>query len=217
MALGRLGQVEHHRLAGPPAVLAAHPADPAELDPEAAANGLKPGDPVFDKVVVITDRRNLDTQLRETVGSFEQTAGLVVKIDEKHGAKSEQLAQALSQQTGKIVTVTLQTFPALVDYLKRNPTEIAGRRFAIIVDEAHSSQSGDAATAVQGRAARPRPGRRLRRGGRDQRTGRREADARGRGRTRQAAATCPSSPSPPRPRPRRWSCSARSDAATAST
>ncbi|WP_184724877.1 type I restriction endonuclease subunit R [Saccharopolyspora phatthalungensis] len=125
------------------------PTNPAELDPDALANGLKPGTPVFDKVIIITDRRNLDSQLRETVGSFEQTAGLVVKIDEKYGAKSEQLAKALSQETGKIVTVTLHTFPALLDYLRRNPTEIKGSRFAIVVDEAHSSQSGDAATDVR--------------------------------------------------------------------
>jgi type I restriction enzyme R subunit len=125
------------------------PTDPAALDPDAVKAGLKPGSPVFDKVVIITDRRNLDAQLRETVGSFEQTAGLVVKIDEKLGAKSEQLAKALSRETGKIVTVTLRTFPALVEYLKRNPTEIQGSKFAIIVDEAHSSQSGDAAASVR--------------------------------------------------------------------
>ncbi len=121
----------------------------AELDPGAVAAGLKPGTPVFDKVLIITDRRNLDTQLRDTVGSFEQTAGLVVKIDEKQGAKSEQLAKALSRETGKIVTVTLQTFPALVEYLKQSTEQIQGSRFAIVVDEAHSSQSGDAATAVR--------------------------------------------------------------------
>lgn len=125
------------------------PTDPAELDPDAVAAGLRPGVPVFDKVVVITDRRNLDAQLRETVGSFEQTAGLVVKIDEKHGAKSARLADALSRQAGKILTVTLHTFPALIDYLRRNPTEIQGSRFAIVIDEAHSSQTGDAATAVR--------------------------------------------------------------------
>ncbi|MET8437460.1 type I restriction endonuclease [Streptomyces sp900116325] len=124
--------------------------DPSALDPEARANNrVTPGEPVFDKVIVITDRRNLDAQLRETVGSFSQTDGLVVKVDEKHGAKSEQLARALSRDTGKIVTVTLHSFPALLDYLKRNPTEIKGTRFAIVVDEAHSSQSGDAATAVK--------------------------------------------------------------------
>ncbi|MEU1570906.1 type I restriction endonuclease [Streptomyces collinus] len=125
------------------------PTDPAEIDPDALAAGLKPGKPVFDKVVIITDRRNLDAQLRETVGSFEKTAGLVVKIDEKHGAKSDQLAKALSRETGKIITVTLHTFPALIDYLRRNPTEIQGHNFAIIVDEAHSSQSGGAATDVR--------------------------------------------------------------------
>ncbi|MDG4829314.1 type I restriction endonuclease [Solwaraspora sp. WMMD1047] len=126
------------------------PTDPAALDPDARAAGLRAGSPVFDKIVIITDRRNLDAQLRDTVGSFEQTAGLVVKIDEKQGAKSEQLAKALSQETGKIVTVTLHTFPALVDYLRRSPTEIRGSRFAVIVDEAHSSQSGDAAASVKG-------------------------------------------------------------------
>ncbi len=124
--------------------------DPRALDTKALAAGLiKPGEPVFDKVIVITDRRNLDAQLRETVGSFSQTDGLVVKIDEKSGAKSEQLARALSRDTGKIVTVTLHSFPALLDYIQRNPTEIKGTTFAIILDEAHSSQSGDAATAVR--------------------------------------------------------------------
>ncbi len=125
-------------------------ADPRTLDTKALAAGrVKPGAPVFDKVIVITDRRNLDAQLRETVGSFSQTEGLVVKVDEKHGAKSEQLARALSRDTGKIVTVTLHSFPALLDHIKRNPTELTGTSFAIIVDEAHSSQSGDAATAVR--------------------------------------------------------------------
>ncbi|MGW7104013.1 type I restriction endonuclease subunit R [Streptomyces sp. NPDC054838] len=124
--------------------------DPRTLNTEALSAGfIKPGAPVFDKVIVITDRRNLDAQLRETVGSFSQTDGLVVKIDEKHGAKSEQLARALSRDTGKIVTVTLHSFPALLDYLQRNPTEIKGTTFAIVIDEAHSSQSGDAATSVR--------------------------------------------------------------------
>ncbi|MFG2404605.1 type I restriction endonuclease subunit R [Streptomyces brevispora] len=124
--------------------------DPRTLDPDALAAGrIKPGSPVFDKVIVITDRRNLDAQLRETVGSFSQTEGLVVKVDEKHGSKSEQLARALSRDTGKIVTVTLHSFPALIDYIERNPTEIKGTNFAIVIDEAHSSQSGDASTAVK--------------------------------------------------------------------
>ncbi|RBO92472.1 type I restriction endonuclease subunit R [Nocardia puris] len=125
------------------------PTDPAALDPEARKAGLPTGAPVFDKVIIITDRRNLDSQLRETVGSFERVHGLVVKIDDRAGAKSGQLAQALTQESGKIITVTLHTFPALLDFLRRNPTELRGGRFAIVVDEAHSSQSGDAATAVR--------------------------------------------------------------------
>ncbi|NKY88208.1 type I restriction endonuclease subunit R [Nocardia veterana] len=125
------------------------PTDPSKLDPDARAAGLKPGTPVFDKTIIITDRRNLDSQLSETVGGFERVAGLVVKIDDKQGAKSEKLAKALSQEEGKIITVTLHTFPALLDYLRRSPTELLGGRFAIIVDEAHSSQSGDAAKAVR--------------------------------------------------------------------
>ncbi|PPJ22162.1 type I restriction endonuclease subunit R [Nocardia nova] len=119
------------------------------LDPEARAAGLPPGVPVFDKVIIITDRRNLDSQLRDTVGGFEQVSGLVRKIDDKAGSKSEQLAQALNSQSGKIITVTLHTFPALLDYLRREQAELADGRYAVIIDEAHSSQSGDAAAAVR--------------------------------------------------------------------
>ncbi|MGO4649126.1 type I restriction endonuclease subunit R [Nocardia sp. 2YAB30] len=125
------------------------PTDPGQLDPQARAAGLQPGEPVFDKIIIITDRRNLDSQLTETVGSFEKVQGLLIDINEKQCSKSAQLAQALSQESGKIIPVTLQTLPALLDYLKRRPTELLGGRFAIIVDEAHSSQSGDAATAVR--------------------------------------------------------------------
>jgi len=129
----------------------AHRLSSLHTSPTPAEPSVEPGVPVFDKVIIITDRRNLDAQLRDTVGGFEQTAGLVVKIDDKHGAKSEQLAKALSRQTGKIVTVTLHTFPALLDYLRRNDVDgvQADGKYAIIVDEAHSSQSGDAAAAVR--------------------------------------------------------------------
>ncbi|MGW5440230.1 type I restriction endonuclease subunit R [Nocardia asteroides] len=125
------------------------PTDPAQLDPAAREAGLLPGTPVFDKIIIITDRRNLNAQLQETVGGFERVQGLVVEIDEKRGAKSAQLAAALSKESGKIIPITLQTFPALLDFLKKTPTELLGGRFAIIVDEAHSSQSGDAAAAVR--------------------------------------------------------------------
>ncbi|MFE1802364.1 type I restriction endonuclease subunit R [Streptomyces sp. NPDC059517] len=104
---------------------------------------------VFDKVLVITDRTVLDDQLQETIGDFQQTNGLVLGIGGKGGSKSSQLADALAQETAKILIVTLQTFPALLAYLRKSPVEIRGSRFAIIVDEAHSSQSGEAATDVK--------------------------------------------------------------------
>ncbi|WP_017611998.1 type I restriction endonuclease subunit R [Nocardiopsis salina] len=125
------------------------PADPDLLDPTARDRGLEPNAPVFDKTVIITDRSVLDRQLQETVGDFSQVEGLVGRIGGKGGSKSSQLAEALSTSSKRIIVVTLQTFPALLDYLRREPTEIRGGRFAIVVDEAHSSQSGEAAKDVK--------------------------------------------------------------------
>ncbi|MEE2038758.1 type I restriction endonuclease [Nocardiopsis sp. CT-R113] len=125
------------------------PADRALMDPAAADAGLEPNTPVFDKTVIITDRSVLDKQLKDTVGDFSQVAGLVRWVGGKGGSKSAQLAEALATSSERIVVVTLQTFPALLDYLKREPTEIRGGRFAIVVDEAHSSQSGEAAKDVK--------------------------------------------------------------------
>ncbi|MEU3307455.1 type I restriction endonuclease [Nocardiopsis sp. NPDC006832] len=125
------------------------PADVSLLDPAAVAKGLQPNTPVFDKTVIITDRSVLDKQLQDTVGDFSQVEGLVGRISGKGGSKSAQLAEALSTSTKRIIVVTLQTFPALLEYLKREPTEIRGGRFAIVVDEAHSSQSGEAAKDVK--------------------------------------------------------------------
>ncbi|WP_324194606.1 type I restriction endonuclease subunit R [Nocardia terpenica] len=126
-----------------------HTAHLEDLNPEAREAGLQSGTPVFDKVIIITDRRNLDSQLRDTIGGFERVHGLVVKIDDRQGAKSEQLAKALNSESGKIITVTLHTFPALLDYLRREQSKLNTGRYAVIIDEAHSSQSGDAATAVR--------------------------------------------------------------------
>ncbi|WP_160050514.1 type I restriction endonuclease subunit R [Nocardiopsis sp. FR4] len=123
--------------------------DPSHLDPAAVEKGLKPNERVFDKTIIITDRSVLDRQLQDTVGDFSQVEGLVGKIGGKGGSKSAQLAEALSTSTKRILVVTLQTFPALLDYLKKEPVEIKGHRFAIVVDEAHSSQSGEAAKDVK--------------------------------------------------------------------
>ena len=97
---------------------------------------------VFDSVIVITDRRVLDRQLQETVSQFEHKAGVVQKIDED----SKQLAEALTQGTPIIIT-TLQKFPFVLK--KIAGADLARRRFALIVDEAHSSQSGVAAQKLR--------------------------------------------------------------------
>ena len=89
---------------------------------------------VFDSIVVITDRRVLDRQLQAAVRQFEQTLGVVENIDKT----SRQLKDAL--EGGKtIVVTTLQKFPFIAGEIG----ELPGRRFALIVDEAHSSQSGE--------------------------------------------------------------------------
>ncbi len=101
---------------------------------------------VFDKVIVVTDRRSLDEQLRATVSQFESVPGTVVTVEERKGTKSEQLAGALGGKA-QIVTVTLETFPHVI--AKLDDVDLAAQRFAVIVDEAHSSQTGDAATALK--------------------------------------------------------------------
>ncbi len=89
---------------------------------------------VFDTIVVITDRRILDRQLQRNVLAFEQTLGLVENIDKT----SRQLKQAL--EDGKtIIVTTLQKFPVIA----KDMGEMPGKRFAVVIDEAHSSQSGE--------------------------------------------------------------------------
>ena len=107
---------------------------------------------VFHSVVVVTDRRVLDQQLQQTIYQFEHKNGVVEKIDED----TRQLAQALSQGTPIVIT-TIQKFPFIsraLSTLEKQGSGVkidtAGKRFAVIVDEAHSSQSGEAATALRG-------------------------------------------------------------------
>jgi type I restriction enzyme R subunit len=89
---------------------------------------------VFDSIIVITDRRVLDRQLQNTMRQFEQTSGVVENIDKT----SKQLREAL--ESGKnIIVTTLQKFPAIVD----DVTSLSGKNFAVIIDEAHSSQTGE--------------------------------------------------------------------------
>ena len=89
---------------------------------------------VFDSIVVISDRRVLDRQLQAAMRQFEQTLGVVENID----TTSRQLKEAL--ESGKtIIVTTLQKFPVIAQEIG----ELPGQRFALIVDEAHSSQSGE--------------------------------------------------------------------------
>lgn len=89
---------------------------------------------IFDSIIVITDRRILDRQLQRTVRQFEQAPGVVENIE----ATSRQLKTAL--EAGKtIIVTTLQKFPVIVEQVE----ELAGNNFAVIVDEAHSSQTGE--------------------------------------------------------------------------
>ncbi len=95
---------------------------------------------VFDSIIVITDRRVLDRQLQRAISQFEQTLGVVENIDQT----SRQLRQAL--ESGKrIIVTTLQKFPVIAEEIGSLP----GQRFAVIVDEAHSSQSGESSKSLK--------------------------------------------------------------------
>lgn len=94
---------------------------------------------IFQSVIIVTDRRVLDSQLQNTVYQFDHVEGVVQKIDKN----AQQLKEAIEAGTGIIIT-TLQKFPVI--YKEVNS---GNKRFAIIVDEAHSSQTGDAAKKLK--------------------------------------------------------------------
>lgn len=110
---------------------------------------------LFDSVLVISDRQVLDQQLQNTIYQFEHKQGVVRKIDED----TRQLVHALTSGTPIIIT-TLQKFPFISETLdklnKERDTDAAlqlstqGKRYAVIVDEAHSSQSGESAMELKG-------------------------------------------------------------------
>jgi type I restriction enzyme R subunit len=108
---------------------------------------------LFDSVVVITDRVVLDRQLQNTIYQFDHRQGVVQKIDED----SRQLAEAL--ETGvPIIITTLQKFPFVSGQLAKlneergegSKSHLPTRKYAVIIDEAHSSQSGERATELKG-------------------------------------------------------------------
>ncbi|WP_442794456.1 type I restriction endonuclease subunit R [Pelobium manganitolerans] len=95
---------------------------------------------IFDSVIVVTDRKVLDQQLQNTIYQFEHKTGVVQKIDKD----SSQLASALGYGTNIIIT-TLQKFPFIVDKVG----ELPERKYAVIIDEAHSSQGGEASKKLK--------------------------------------------------------------------
>jgi type I restriction enzyme R subunit len=106
--------------------------------------------PIFDKVVVITDRKVLDRQLQDTVAGLEHTPGTIVRIDEN----SAQLRNALTGNAARVIITTLQKFPVVAEIAKKKAaegeaTEVVGQRFAVIVDEAHSSTAGDSVSQLK--------------------------------------------------------------------
>jgi type I restriction enzyme R subunit len=96
---------------------------------------------VFDSVIVVTDRVVLDQQLQNTIYQFEHKQGVVQKIDKD----STQLAHALATGVPIIVT-TLQKFPFVTEKIGDLPK----RKYAVLIDEAHSSQGGETATELKG-------------------------------------------------------------------
>jgi type I restriction enzyme, R subunit len=102
---------------------------------------------LFDTVLVISDRKVLDSQLQDAVFDFGRTTGVVVTIKGEGASKSGELAEALAGGK-KIVVCTIQTFPfALKAVQELAATQ--GKRFAVIADEAHSSQTGEAAAKLK--------------------------------------------------------------------
>ena len=102
---------------------------------------------VFDSVLVVSDRKVIDGQLQDAIDAFERTTGVVATIKGEKGSKSTELAEALSGDK-KVVVCTIQTFPKALEKV-RELAATEGKRFAVIADEAHSSQSGEAASKLK--------------------------------------------------------------------
>ena len=154
--------------------------------------GLEPeGQTLFDSVIVVTDRKVLDKQIRDTIKQFAQVGSVV-----GHAERSHRLRRLL-QEGKRIIITTVQKFPHILDAIGN---EHRARTFAIIIDEAHSSQAGGRRRRCPWRWDR-RARRRKRRPPRTRSTG-----------SWRARSCCPmrvTSPSPRRPRTRRWRSSAR--------
>jgi len=97
---------------------------------------------IFNSVIIVTDRKVLDSQLQETINGFDHTLGSVILIDEKKSSKD--LLKAV-QDGKRIIVTTLQKFPVIYNLVG----DTTGKAFAVIVDEAHSSQTGQSAMKLK--------------------------------------------------------------------
>jgi len=102
---------------------------------------------VFQSVIVVSDRTVLDDQLQEAIMAFERTQGVVAIVTGDGASKSKELAQALAEGK-KIVVCTIQTFPFALEKV-RELAATEGKRFAVIADEAHSSQTNETAAKLR--------------------------------------------------------------------
>jgi type I restriction enzyme R subunit len=102
---------------------------------------------LFSTVIVVSDRRVIDGQLQDALFDFQRTTGVVETIKSDSGSKSSQLADALKAGK-KIIVCTIQTFPYALQAV-RDLAATEGKRFAVIADEAHSSQTGEAAAKLK--------------------------------------------------------------------
>tara|TARA_R110001583_G_scaffold17299_1_gene70110 strand:+ start:10783 stop:14028 length:3246 start_codon:yes stop_codon:yes gene_type:complete len=107
------------------------------------------GNKNFDSVIIVTDRTVLDDQLQDTIYQFEHTDGVVGRINNKEGdgSKSEKLASAL-ENSQPIIIVTIQTFPFVLKAIE-NSVSLKERKYVVIADEAHSSQTGSTARQLK--------------------------------------------------------------------
>lgn len=107
------------------------------------------GNKLFASVIVVTDRTVLDDQLQETISQYTSVDGVVGRINRKEGegSKSEQLAKAL-ENSQPIIIVTIQTFPYVLKAIE-NSVSLKERNYAVIADEAHSSQTGSTARQLK--------------------------------------------------------------------
>lgn len=107
------------------------------------------GEKLFSSVIIVTDRNVLDAQLQDTISQFERQSGTVERINRREGSgsKSEKLASAL-EGAKPIIIVTIQTFPYVLRAIA-DSEQLKMQRYAIIADEAHSSQTGKTANQIK--------------------------------------------------------------------